>query len=248
MNSLSTPLLRYGSLANESRTQPRDPRGALRRHLWRHDRLSPVKTEIDTCEPRPNQPMSTTVEINDVPLDLKTAPTPTPLERTATSLQNLRSGLVQSESSKKLKAALTIKRKKKAGSSFYSFVESGECCWFIYLVIMTAGVLAPGPIFLSIYNGNDGPNAPCSTGATQWLHEIAVMATVFTVFLVLTILGGFWGGRIKSWLWNRVPEDKRDCAKTTGAAPHVPRAAPHAGGHGLPALLVHSGYRFDQAA
>ena len=175
-----------------------------------------MKTEINSCELRPNQPMSTTVEINDVPLDLKTAPTPTPLERTATSLQNLRSGLVQSESSKKLKAALTIKRKKKAGSSFYSFVESGECCWFIYLVIMTAGVLAPGPIFLSIYNGNDGPNAPCSTGATQWLHEIAVMATVFTVFLVLTILGGFWGGRIKSWLWNRVPEDKRDCAKTTG--------------------------------
>ena len=90
--------------------------GALRRHLWRHDRLCPVKTEINTCEPRPNQPMSTTVEINDVtydvgvPLDLKTAPTPTPLERTATSLQNLRSGLVQSESSKKLKAALTIKR------------------------------------------------------------------------------------------------------------------------------------------
>ena len=242
LNSLSTPLLRYGSLANESRTQPRDPRGALRRHLWRHDRLCPVKTEINTCEPRPNQPMSTTVEINDVPLDLKTAPTPTPLERTATSLQNLRSGLVQSESSKKLKAALTIKRKKKAGFRF------DECCWFIYLVIMTAGVLAPGPIFLSIYNGNDGPNAPCSTGATQWLHEIAVMATVFTLFLVLTILGGFWGGRIKSWLWNRVPEDKRDCAKTTGAAPHVPRAAPHAGGHGLPALLVHSGYRFDQAA
>ena len=63
--------------------------------------------------------MSTTVEINDVPLDLKTAPTPTPLERTAKSLQNLRSGLVQSESSKKLKAALTIKRKKEAGFSFF---------------------------------------------------------------------------------------------------------------------------------
>ena len=154
--------------------------------------------------------MSTTVEINDVPLDLKTAPTPTPLERTATSLQNLRSGLVQSESSKKLKAALTIKRKKKAGFRF------DECCWFIYLVIMTAGVLAPGPIFLSIYNGNDGPNAPCSTGATQWLYEIAVMAIVFTVFLILAILGTFWGGRIKSWLWNWVPEGKRDCAKTIG--------------------------------
>jgi len=155
--------------------------------------------------------MSTTVEINDVPLDLKTAPTPTPLERTAKSLQNLRSGLVQSESSKKLKAALTIKRKKKAGSSFYSFVESGECCWFIYLVIMTAGVLAPGPIFLSIYNGNDGPNAPCSTGATQWLHDVAIMATILTVFMVFVIIGMFWRGRIKSWLLNRVP-----CAKTMG--------------------------------
>ena len=170
-----------------------------------------MKTEINSCELRPNQPMSTTVEINDVtydvgvPLDLKTAPTPTPLERTATSLQNLRSGLVQSESSKKLKAALTIKRKKEAGFSFF------ECGWFIYLVIMTAGVLAPGPIFLSIYNGNDGPNAPCSTGATQWLHEVAIMATVFTVFMVLAIIGMFWGGRIKSWLLNRVP-----CAKTMG--------------------------------
>ena len=155
--------------------------------------------------------MSTTVEINDVPLDLKTAPMPTPLERTAKSLQNLRSGLVQSESSKKLKAALTIKRKKKAGSSFYSFVESGECCWFIYLVIMTAGVLAPGPIFLSIYNGNDGPNAPCSNGATQWLHNAAIMVTIFTVTMVFVIIGMFWGGRIKSWLLNRVP-----CAKTMG--------------------------------
>ena len=164
-----------------------------------------MKTEINTCEPRPNQPMSTTVEINDVPLDLKTAPTPTPLERTATSLQNLRSGLVQSESSKKLKAALTIKRKKEAGFSFF------ECGWFIYLVIMTAGVLAPGPIFLSIYNGNDGPNAPCSTGATQWLHDVAIMATILTVFMVFVIIGMFWRGRIKSWLLNRVP-----CAKTMG--------------------------------
>ena len=182
------------------------------RHLWRHGRLCPVKTEINTCEPRPNQPMSTTVEINDVPLDLKTAPTPTPLERTAKSksLQNLRSGLVQSESSKKLKAALTIKRKKEAGFSFF------ECGWFIYLVIMTAGVLAPGPIFLSIYNGNDGPNAPCSTGATQWLHEVAIMATVFAAFLIVTLIGGFWGGPIKSWLWNRVPADKRDCAEKIG--------------------------------
>ena len=154
--------------------------------------------------------MSTTVEINDVPLDLKTAPTPTPLECTATSLQNLRSGLVQSESSKKLKAALTIKRKKEAGFSFF------ECGWFIYLVIMTAGVLAPGPIFLSIYNGNDGPNAPCSTGATQWLHEVAIMATVFAAFLIVTLIGGFWGGPIKSWLWNRVPADKRDCAEKIG--------------------------------
>ena len=169
-----------------------------------------MKAEINTCEPRPNQPMSTTVEINDVPLDLKTAPTPTPLERAATSLENLRSGLVQSESSKKLKAALTIKRKKKEGFPL------DECCWFIYLVIMTAGVLAPGPIFLSIYNGNDGPNAPCSTGATQWLHEVAIMATVFTVFMVLVIIGLFWGGRIKSWLLNRVPEEMRDCAINTG--------------------------------
>ena len=186
------------------------------RHLWRHGRLCPVKTEINTCEPRPNQPMSTTVKINDVtydvgvPLDLKTAPTPTPLERTAKSLQNVRSGLVQSESSKKLKAALTIKRKKEAGFSFF------ECGWFIYLVIMTAGVLAPGPIFLSIYNGNDGPNAPCSTGATQWLHEVAIMATVFAAFLIVTLIGGFWGGPIKSWLWNRVPADKRDCAEKIG--------------------------------
>ena len=154
--------------------------------------------------------MSTTVEINDVPLDLKTAPTPTPLERAATSLENLRSGLVQSESSKKLKAALTIKRKKKEGFPL------DECCQFIYLVIMTAGVLAPGPIFLSIYNGNDGPNAPCSTGATQWLHEVAIMATVFTVFMVFVIIGLFWGGRIKSWLLNRVPEEMRDCAINTG--------------------------------
>ena len=154
--------------------------------------------------------MSTTVEINDVPLDLKTAPTPTPLERAATSLENLRSGLVQSESSKKLKAALTIKRKKKEGFPL------DECCQFIYLVIMTAGVLAPGPIFLSIYNGNDGPNAPCSTGATQWLHEVAIMATVFAAFLIVTLIGGFWGGPIKSWLWNRVPADKRDCAEKIG--------------------------------
>ena len=169
-----------------------------------------MKTEINTCEPRPNQPMSTTVEINDVPLDLKTAPTPTPLERAATSLENLRSGLVQSESSKKLKAALTIRRKKKEGFPL------DECCQFIYLVIMTAGVLAPGPIFLSIYNGNDGPNAPCSTGATQWLHEVAIMATVFAAFLIVTLLVGFWGGPIKSWLWNRVPADKRDCAEKIG--------------------------------